>query len=199
MPKRDESYMAARRREILDATIRCVERLGLPRTSTTAICKEGGLSMGALYTHFGSRDEILTALTGEIAENMAERLHFTSADQMFHVLIRRISGVFDPDAHPLVKLELQIVADSFDNPSLRTLTDQIYRASIQHLEASFAALPWLAPGVTPALATSLVESLTYGMVHRFATGTLGPPEEELPTFARLLEWISGKPAPADLI
>lgn len=197
MPKRDEKYMAARRQEILDATIRCVERLGLGRTSTTEICKEGKLSMGALYTHFKSRDEILAALALDVGQGAEDRLRFSTADEMFRVILGRIATIYDPELRPVLKLEVQLVAESFDVTTLRTLTDRIYPASLGYLEASFASMPWLAPGVTPSLAASLIESLTYGLIHRFATGTLRSESEELAAVAQVLEWISGKPAPSD--
>ncbi|MHB9878093.1 TetR/AcrR family transcriptional regulator [Pacificimonas sp. ICDLI1SI03] len=60
MPKRDAAHMNAQRERILRAAIHCISNVGLERTSISAICKEAQLSAGALYKHFGGKDEIVT-------------------------------------------------------------------------------------------------------------------------------------------
>ena len=53
--------MNAQRERILRATIRCIGELGPEQTSIAAIRKEAGLSTGAIYKHFGGKEEIVTA------------------------------------------------------------------------------------------------------------------------------------------
>jgi AcrR family transcriptional regulator len=59
MPKRDASYMEGQRKRILVAAHRCFRRDGLHRSSMADICAEAKLSMGAIYGHFASKEEIL--------------------------------------------------------------------------------------------------------------------------------------------
>jgi AcrR family transcriptional regulator len=59
MPKRDANHMQAQRERILRAAIYCISNVGLERTSVSAISKEAGLSAGALYNHFASKDAIV--------------------------------------------------------------------------------------------------------------------------------------------
>lgn len=64
MPKRDDAHMAARRRQILDAAREAIDRDGIDALSMTSIATTAGLSIGAIYTHFRSKQELLTELIG---------------------------------------------------------------------------------------------------------------------------------------
>jgi AcrR family transcriptional regulator len=72
MPKRSTEYMKAQRERILRATIRCIGDLGLERTSIATIRTEVGLSTGAIYKHFGGKDEIVTAALQFAAMDQSE-------------------------------------------------------------------------------------------------------------------------------
>lgn len=62
MPKMDEAYMAERRAQILDAAQACFVGKGVHPTSVNDICREAGLSVGGLYRHFKSKQEIVDGL-----------------------------------------------------------------------------------------------------------------------------------------
>ncbi len=62
MPKRSADYMLERRVLFCEAAMACFRRKGVVGTSLTDICEETGLSMGALYKHFSSRDDLLLAV-----------------------------------------------------------------------------------------------------------------------------------------
>ena len=62
MPKVSPSHATARREEILDAAKSCFVRYGLRRTSMREIQRESGLSAGALYDYFESKEAIVLGL-----------------------------------------------------------------------------------------------------------------------------------------
>jgi AcrR family transcriptional regulator len=62
MPKVSPEHLEQRRRQILDAALRCVSRAGLRATTLTHVCEEAGLSRGAVYHYFKSKQEIVEAL-----------------------------------------------------------------------------------------------------------------------------------------
>jgi AcrR family transcriptional regulator len=68
MPKVSEAYLEARRAEILDAAWRCLARNGYHQTTMQDVCEESGLSYGAIYRYFASKEEILHAIFDRIAE-----------------------------------------------------------------------------------------------------------------------------------
>ncbi|MWB98783.1 TetR/AcrR family transcriptional regulator [Agromyces seonyuensis] len=66
MPKVSAAYKAARRDEIIDAALRCVQRDGYRGTSMAAVIAESGLSAGAIYGHFAGKQEILVAVAERV-------------------------------------------------------------------------------------------------------------------------------------
>jgi AcrR family transcriptional regulator len=70
MPRLKPDTQRARREHILDAAERCFARAGFHATSMQDICREAGVSAGALYIYFASKE----ALIAGIAER--DRLQF---------------------------------------------------------------------------------------------------------------------------
>src|SRR3954470_18901979 len=61
MPRVSEEHLERRRRQILDAARRCFVRKGVHETSMQDIFAESGLSAGAVYRYFKSKNEIVAA------------------------------------------------------------------------------------------------------------------------------------------
>ncbi len=61
MPKVAREHGEARRRQIVDAAYRCFARKGFHQTTMRDIYQEVGLSPGAVYNYFASKDEIIRA------------------------------------------------------------------------------------------------------------------------------------------
>lgn len=62
MPKVTEAHLEARRQQILDASWACFARKGYHETTMQDICSESGLSPGAIYRYFASKEAILNAI-----------------------------------------------------------------------------------------------------------------------------------------
>ena len=76
MPKVTQQHMDARREQILGAARRCFLRDGFHSTSMQDLFAEAGLSAGAVYRHFTSKDEMILAIA---EENMRDVLDITLA------------------------------------------------------------------------------------------------------------------------
>lgn len=61
MPKVSVEYMDGRRQQIIDAAYRCFARKGFHQTTMREIYAEAGLSPGAVYHYFASKDDIIEA------------------------------------------------------------------------------------------------------------------------------------------
>ncbi len=61
MPKVKESYLDARRQQIVDAAYRCFARKGFHQATMRDIYQEAGLSAGAVYHYFKSKEDIVQA------------------------------------------------------------------------------------------------------------------------------------------
>jgi TetR/AcrR family transcriptional regulator, transcriptional repressor of aconitase len=66
MPRVTQQYRDARRDEIAQAALRCFAQRGFQQTSMADIITETGLSAGAIYGHFDSKQEIVL----EVAKNV---------------------------------------------------------------------------------------------------------------------------------
>ena len=59
---------AERREQLIQATIRCVARLGLADTTIATVAQEAGLSHGIVNLHFRSKERLLTATLRYLAD-----------------------------------------------------------------------------------------------------------------------------------
>lgn len=78
MPKVTEAHLEARREQILDASRRCFAQDGFHQTTMQDICDEAGLSPGAVYRYFDSKEAIIEAC----AELCQERVTVIAHDAM---------------------------------------------------------------------------------------------------------------------
>src|SRR3569833_792948 len=62
MPRVSDDHLERRRQQILDAARRCFLRKGFHLTSMQDVFAESGLSAGAVYRYFKSKNEIITAI-----------------------------------------------------------------------------------------------------------------------------------------
>jgi TetR/AcrR family transcriptional regulator, repressor for uid operon len=74
MPKLKPEVQWARRERILDAAERCFARAGFHRTTMHDICKEAGVSPGALYVYFDSKEALIAGISERDSAEFAERL-----------------------------------------------------------------------------------------------------------------------------
>lgn len=63
MPKLTDAQQGERRAHILDAAERCFSRAGFHGATMQDICKEAGVSPGAVYTWFDSKEALIGGIT----------------------------------------------------------------------------------------------------------------------------------------
>lgn len=61
-PGRRRESTEQRRREILDATLETLIEVGESKTFIHEVCSRAGVSVGTLYHHFGSKDQLIATL-----------------------------------------------------------------------------------------------------------------------------------------
>jgi AcrR family transcriptional regulator len=66
MPKVTDEHKVRRRQQILDAARECFVRKGFHQTSMADVFEASGLSSGAVYGYFRSKDEIIAAIANEV-------------------------------------------------------------------------------------------------------------------------------------
>jgi AcrR family transcriptional regulator len=71
VPKVSQEYRDARRAQILDAARRCFLRNGFHATSMQDLFAEAGLSSGAVYLYFASKEDVILAIAEENMRDVA--------------------------------------------------------------------------------------------------------------------------------
>ena len=65
MPKISDAKREARRRQILEAALSCFSENGFHQTGMADIVRRSGLSQGAVYLYFQSKDDLIEALADD--------------------------------------------------------------------------------------------------------------------------------------
>ncbi|OON82624.1 TetR/AcrR family transcriptional regulator [Streptomyces tsukubensis] len=130
MPKVSQEHLDARRQQIVDAARARFAGHGFARTSMADIVTESGLSNGAIYRYFTSKDEIVVAVCEQGSEALPKALTAEAvAAFLAHVRTRaRETG------H--ARLVAQIYAEAAVSPQLAALV----RQQLATLRATVAAL-----------------------------------------------------------
>tara|TARA_B100000678_G_scaffold159545_1_gene133373 strand:- start:2133 stop:2720 length:588 start_codon:yes stop_codon:yes gene_type:complete len=132
MPKISDARRDARRAEILDAALRCFSRSGYQRTSMADIITESGLSAGAIYGYFASKQDLVLAVASRLLEERradvesAAREHPLSPAEIALTLIHGVRTQMPMD------VLLQIWAEASVDPGMRGLIE----STLSHLRAT---------------------------------------------------------------
>lgn len=121
-----------RRKQLIDATITCIAKLGIAGTTLTAVTKEAGLSLGLVNFHFKSKDALLTATLTALAEE--HRALWTKAlGQGALSASDKLGAIVDAQFHPRVcsRKKLAVWFAFFGSAAHR----KSYRASSSHIDA----------------------------------------------------------------
>jgi TetR/AcrR family transcriptional regulator, transcriptional repressor of aconitase len=126
MPKVSQAYLDKRRGEILEAAVVCFAREGFHRTTMMEIVKESGVSPGAIYNYFESKEEIIEAIAEERREVEAALIaEATQAGTVVEAL-RRLRDAFfgdlkTPKERLRRRLSIQLWAEAQRNPRILRL------------------------------------------------------------------------------
>jgi AcrR family transcriptional regulator len=128
MPRVTTEYRQARRDEIADAALRCFSQRGFQATSMADIIEASGLSAGAIYGHYASKQEIILAVAERIlGQRSVELAHFAGADvipspaDVIRLMVTRVAGEFDGTG-----ALLQVWAEAVVTPEITTLVDRVF-------------------------------------------------------------------------
>ena len=130
MPKVSQEHLDARRRQIVDAARIRFASHGFARTSMTDLVEASGLSIGAIYRYFSSKDEIVTA----ICEQSSNVLPTELTGEAVHDMLERIRTMARDHGH--ARLIAQIYAEAAISPELATVVEH----QLAGLRSAVAAL-----------------------------------------------------------
>jgi AcrR family transcriptional regulator len=132
MPKVSRAHLDARRQQILDAARARFASHGFARTSMADIVTESGLSNGAIYRYFTSKDEIVVAVCEQAGEALPKALTAEAVDGF----LEHVRTLARETGH--ARLVAQIYAEAAVSPPLAAVVQQ-------QLSAMRAAVAELVP------------------------------------------------------
>ncbi|NEB77801.1 TetR/AcrR family transcriptional regulator [Streptomyces sp. SID14478] len=121
MPRLTPERREAKRAEIMAAARRCFSRDGFHQTSMPDIAAEAGVSQGAPYRYFESKDEIILAIAGD-----AFRLIFAPVERLAAEAVA--ASVADLTAAALDALSADTVLDAAGR---EVPVDELLRCAVQ--------------------------------------------------------------------
>lgn len=159
MPKVSPAHRESRRREILDAAARCFADRGFQRTSIADIIAESGLSAGAIYGHFASKQEIMIAVAERVVGHRVEELAAFASGEVptpGEILRTLVAGMRRelPDARLLLHIWGEAVVDPEVQAVAARVFPLLHEAGHRTLTARFRSR-----GAAPAAAAERADEL----------------------------------------
>jgi AcrR family transcriptional regulator len=182
MPRVSEAHLAARRQQILDAARTCFQRNGFHMTSMQDVIAEAGLSVGAVYRYFRSKNELIAAIAEEYSGEISSRLGELIADphrpmaEVMDTAIDLVNANTGPDG--MMRLALQVWSEAMRDDVLAVTAEQIYttmRGNFIRLARRATETGELPPDTDPEATGGALFSLVVGFaLQRMLSGQPDP-------------------------
>jgi AcrR family transcriptional regulator len=131
---------AARREQIISAAILVIAELGYRGATFTNIAAQAGISPGLINYHFGSKDELLSAVMGSVNAGLDQAMaeQASGAESYVEALEGMIIGFvrFCAD-HPAAMQAFRAIADGAESGKARQLSEHSRAAGLAELESMF--------------------------------------------------------------
>jgi AcrR family transcriptional regulator len=133
MPRVSQEHLDARRQQILDAARRCFLRNGFHLTSMQDILSEAGLSAGAVYRYFRSKDDLIVAIAAQAIEGLRDvlqQIFETESPPPLDVAFTRIClAIQRMDAeHGMPRIAVQVWGEAVRSPELAARLREVVTA-----------------------------------------------------------------------
>ena len=137
MPKLKPDVQRARREHIMDAAEKCFVERGFHRTSIHDICREAGVSPGALYVYFNSKEALIAGIAERDRAEFAENFAMLAEAPDFLEALRALGEHYFVDEPPhRRRMCIEIGLEATRDPRI----GQIFREVDEYVTASFAKL-----------------------------------------------------------
>jgi AcrR family transcriptional regulator len=126
MPKVTEAHVEARRVQIILAACKCFSDMGFHKTTVRDICREAGLSAGAVYGYFKNKGAIVEAMAEMGRQNTRALLSPADPDEPAHrslagVLSNALSMLDAEGARESTRLDVRMWGEALHTPELLEL------------------------------------------------------------------------------
>jgi AcrR family transcriptional regulator len=174
MPRVTDEHRATRRSQILTAAARCVGRQGFHKTTMADVIGEAGLSAGAVYGYFKSKDEIIKAIAdraiGEAAQllhDLVERDEAVRPSDAVAVFLEFVTNPTEESTAAMPRVAVQVWAEALRDPDVHALAQEKMRALRDAMESVVLRCQrdgTLPPDTNPRQAAEVLFALLPGFV-----------------------------------
>lgn len=184
MPRVSEDHLTARREQILEAARVCFLRNGLHNTSMQDLIQEAGLSVGAVYRYFKSKNDIISAIAESVAgtltvylDELAGRTPRLPIGEVMSLVLDVLDVQIGPNGN--FPIALQVWAEATRDPAISEIVRERYRST----RSAFTVIAQLAVDageLPPDTDVEAVGAALFGMVPGYALQRLlvGYPDKE---------------------
>lgn len=199
MPKLRPDTHKARREHILDAAERCFARDGFQGTTMKDICREAGVSLGALYVYFASKEGLIAGITERDRSKLAAQLaEVATAPDLLAALARLGEHYTVEEPRYKQQLVIEIGCTSMRSASVGEIfrsCDQQVMAQFEALFARAAAEGKIAPALDAKTLAQTIAVLGDGLFWRRAVDPNFDAKTMVPIITRLIGGLLN-PSPA---
>lgn len=173
MPKLKPETQSARREHILDAAEACFAQAGFHRTTMHDICKLAGISPGALYVYFDSKEALIEGLTERDRLEFSERFAVVASASDFLAALRALGDFYlQADRSHKARLGVEIGLEATRNPRIGEIYkrfDDEVKENFERLFRRLADEGLIAPSMEIQTLATAVSIIADGMFWRHAT------------------------------
>jgi TetR/AcrR family transcriptional repressor of uid operon len=203
MPKLKPDIQRARREHILDAAEQCFGRAGFHRTTMHDICREAGVSPGALYVYFDSKEALIAGICERDRQEFAERLDTLAAAPDFLEALRALGEqYFLEEPAGSHRMCIEIGLESTRNPRIGEIFQRIDRYVAEGFEKLFAKLQAegrIAPALDIPTTAKAFMVVADGMFWRRAVDPAFDPAKVMPAVLQLIGALLNPVAPGTFV
>lgn len=134
MPKVSDEHRLARRQQIVAAARTCVAEQGFHKTTMADVIRESGLSAGAVYGYFKSKDEIVAAIADDalssvdrLFEEILARKEPLTPLAALEAAVEHVAFVAGQAGGDVTKVGIQAWAEALHNEAIKAIASEKYR------------------------------------------------------------------------
>jgi len=185
MPRVTDEHRTARREQILDAAVTAFAVQGFQATGMAEIIAASGLSAGAVYRYFVSKDQLIEAIVDRVLDEAAGRIEdlFAQEDSLdaaraVGVVVSAVASIADRGPVDFSRLAVQAWGEALRNPAVARIADRAYRrlrgvfAGVLRQEMEAGRLP--ATLDVPTTSAALLSLVIGFIVQRLLLGDVDP-------------------------
>ena len=165
MPKRDDAYMAKQRLKIQEVALSCFKQKGFRATTMKFIGEEASLSIGALYTHFKTKHEIIDAIISAMDDHR-DTVNIKSVD-FFNEMLHQACEDFTDTQNPNLKLNVNLIGAALEDDKLKAIASRSSQHTLNHWIKGLKGLK-----IKGQLAKEYDIEMGVKLIHALLTGTM---------------------------